>query len=114
MIRIANIIALIIAAALAVTLYRAKSHAKMDQENIDALRAEIAQREESLRVLRAQISYLEDEERLEALAREHLGLQPLDPLRAVTLDEAPLMLATQPAPLDAPALEVRHDEDGAH
>lgn len=95
MIRLINVAAFIFVAVLAVTLYRAKTEAHADRERADALAAEVAIAIEDVEVLRAELAHLENPQRLSALAEEELGLRPIDPLRVVTLDEAPLFLSAR-------------------
>ncbi len=88
-----NLAALALAAVLAFGLYKAKTEAKEDRARIAELEIALAAERESLVVLRNEIAYLEDPGRLRALAAEHLNLAPADPLRVVTLEDAPLLFA---------------------
>jgi cell division protein FtsL len=96
MTRVINAGLFLILLALAVGLYKAKTEAEDDQHQVARLEGAIADEQESVRVMRNEISYLESPDRLLTLAREKLGLVPVDPLRVVTLDEAPLLIETPP------------------
>src|SRR5262245_36401331 len=84
-------------AALAVGLYKAKTEAKDDRRRAAALEAQLAEEQEAIRVMRNEIGYLESPDRLRKLAQERLGLVPIDPLRVVTLEEAPLLIERPPS-----------------
>lgn len=58
---------------LAVGLYRAKLDAARTEAEVRTLQGRIADTEDELRALRAEIAHLESPQRVEALAREHLG-----------------------------------------
>lgn len=59
--------------------------AKAEAEALAAVRAEEAR---ALAVLRSEIADLENPARLKALARTHLGLEPIDPDDRLALEEA--------------------------
>lgn len=102
MTRVINVLALVVLAAAAFGLYRAKTEAKDDRARIAALESDLADAREAVLILRTEIAHLESPERLRALAEEHLGLEPVDPLRVVTLEDAPLLIEVPDA--DAPPL----------
>ncbi|WP_413206171.1 hypothetical protein [Rhodospirillum sp. A1_3_36] len=64
------------------------------EEELLALRHEIRETSESIHVLRAEWSYLNDPTRLERLADEHLGLAPIKPEQFTTIAQ----LTDRPAP----------------
>jgi cell division protein FtsL len=100
MIRTLNAIAFVVAAALAVALYIAKTEAKGSQERLEEIQAQLAEERRQINVLNVEIAHLEDPERLRALARRYLGFEPLDPSREVELSDLPL-LADAETPRDA-------------
>jgi hypothetical protein len=63
--------------ALTVGLYYVKTRAQTARKHAVKIEHQIAQEEASLRVLRAEIAYLENPERLKDLSGAHLGLQPI-------------------------------------
>ncbi len=101
--RLLNIATALLVLTLGVLVYRAKTEAKRDEARLEALRVDVAAQERAFKVLQAEIAHLENPERLRRLALLHLGLTPIDPLRVVTLDEAPLLLAWGRDAFDAPA-----------
>lgn len=68
-----NIAAVLLIAALAIGLYKAKTDAARAQAHVRDLQTSIEETEADLRALRAEIAHLERPERIEALAEEHLG-----------------------------------------
>ncbi len=97
-----NLAALVVLVTLAVGLYKAKTEAKDDRRRAVELEMLLADEREAIRVMRNEISYLESPERLRRLAGEHLGLAPIDPLRVVTLEDAPLLIETPASGRAAP------------
>lgn len=95
--KVVNIVALLIAVALAVALYKAKDEAGDARARIAALEGELSSEARAIQVLKAEIAYLEDPARLRTLADEKLGLKPVDPVRVVDLAEAPLLLEEERA-----------------
>jgi cell division protein FtsL len=71
-------------------LYNGVYAAKAHERELQALRAEIAKEAEAIRVLKAEWSYLNQPERLQALARKHLALAPTNPNQIVVLASLPL------------------------
>jgi hypothetical protein len=109
--RVVNLLALVVLVAVAVGLYRAKSEAGGDRRRVRALEVELAAEQEAVRVMRNEVGYLEHPERLRTLAEGKLGLAPIDPLRVVTLEDAPLLV--EPAPqLEASPAELARYADG--
>lgn len=71
-----NVLAALVAAALSVGLYRAKHEADDARRSVAELEREIARLETENRLLAAEAALLERPERIEKLAREHLGMAP--------------------------------------
>ena len=86
MIRLLNLIAFIVAAALAVALYLAKTEAQGAQERLADLQAQLAEERR----------HLEDPERMRALARRYLGYEPLDPARQIEFAQLPMVAQPEP------------------
>ncbi|GEO81817.1 cell division protein FtsL [Pararhodospirillum oryzae] len=75
------------------------------EKELNRLHAEIRRTTESIHVLRAEWSFLNDPSRLERLADAHLGLKPVRPDQYVSLSQLPYApLASAPAPDETPAL----------
>jgi hypothetical protein len=87
-------------------LYNGVSRVKAQQQELETLSGSIVREREAIRVLKAEWSYLNQPERLQTLAREHLPLAPTDTSRIVVLASLPLKGAAPPSPpvVDASAL----------
>jgi cell division protein FtsL len=84
-------------------LYNGVYLAKAHERELARLNAEIAKEGEAIRVLKAEWSYLNQPERLQALARKHLALAPTNPNQIVVLASLPLRgegWSTQPPVVD--------------
>ena len=75
--RMTGFLLFLIGVALTVGLYYVKTRAQTARKQVVKLERQIAQEEASLRVLQAEIAYLENPERLKSLSETHLGLQPI-------------------------------------
>jgi cell division protein FtsL len=91
-IRTLNVIALVVAVALAAALYIAKTEAKSAQERLETIQAQLAEERRQINVLNVEIAHLEEPERLRQLARQYLGFEPLDPAREITMNDLPLLV----------------------
>jgi cell division protein FtsL len=69
----------LIAAVLAVAVYRAKLGAEETEGRIDSLRTEAQQIRDQISVMKAEEAYLTRPERIGPIARQQLGLQPARP-----------------------------------
>ena len=72
MIRTLNVIALVVAVALAAALYIAKTEAKSAQERLETIQAQLAEERRQINVLNVEIAHLEEPDRLRQLARQYL------------------------------------------
>jgi len=81
-------------------LYNGVSRVKSQERELASLKAAIVSEQEAIRVLKAEWSYLNQPERLQTLAREHLPLTPTGASQIVVLASLPLKAAS--APSDAP------------
>lgn len=75
--RMTGFILFVIGVALTVGLYYVKTRAQTARKQAVKLERQITQEEASLRVLQAEIAYMENPERLKSLSETHLGLQPI-------------------------------------
>ncbi|MFD1625791.1 cell division protein FtsL [Azospirillum griseum] len=66
------------------------------EEKLAGLNRKIVTEQESIQVLRAEWSYLNDPAKLEELARAHLALQPTEARQFVALDSLPMRPAQAP------------------
>lgn len=69
----------LVGVALTVTLYFVKTHAQSAKNEVRQLTRSIAAEEAAIRVLRAELAYLENPTRLSQLNDEHLNLSPITP-----------------------------------
>ncbi len=81
--------------ALTVTLYFVKTHAQSAKRDVRILTRAIAAEDAAIRVLRAELAYLESPTRLSELNEQHLSLTPIRPdqERAVSAIEQMFPLA---------------------
>ncbi len=91
MIRALNAIALVVAMALSVALYIAKTEAKTSQERLASLQAQLVEERRSINMLNIEIASLEEPDRLRLLARRYLGFEPLDPSREIDVSDLPIV-----------------------
>lgn len=102
--RRSNMLWLLLAGLCSAALYHTSQRVHDGRELLDALNRETAQEEESIRVLQAEWSYLNQPQRLETLAREHLKLVPMKGDRFAAIDDIALRAVPaadkdeQPAP----------------
>ena len=89
MIRIVNIVALAITVMFAFGLYKLKYNTSISEDQLVQLQRDIAQEQRALRVLKAEWSYLNRPERIQALAAKHLELEPLDPGQILEIKDIP-------------------------
>ena len=85
------------ASVLSFGVYAMKYEVERLAERADALRHDIALQEQSLHVLEAEWSYLNQPGRLQELSARHLDLAPVPVRRIGALDEIPFRAAAQPA-----------------
>lgn len=83
-------------------LYNGVSRVKSQERELAALKASIVGEQEAIRVLKAEWSYLNQPERLQTLARQHLPLTPTSASQIVVLASLPVRGATPPS---APVVE---------
>lgn len=84
-------------------LYNGVYSAKAHERALQQLKADIAKEAESIRALRAEWSYLNQPERLQALARKHLVLMPTNPNQIVVM--ASLPVRGEAWPVQAPVVD---------
>ncbi len=87
--RLLNILvigALVLAASY---VYKIKFDSTLQAERIAKLRGEIRRERDSIAALRAEWTKLDTPGRIEALAKRHLPLKPIEPVQFDTLDRLP-------------------------
>ncbi len=75
--RMTGFILFLIGVSLTVGLYYVKTRSQTARKQSAALERQISQEEANLRVLQAEIAYLESPQRLKELSQEHLGLESI-------------------------------------
>lgn len=101
----------LLAMSVGVVLFVVKYEVKDLERRLADLNTEIHRNQESIHVLRAEWSFLNDPGRLRAQAEKHLAMKPLTPAQVATLDSLPangipavggVYAAVSPARLSAP------------
>lgn len=75
--------------ALAVVIYQVKYQTRALEARAAEIRLSVGKERDAIAVLRAEWSHLNRPERVERLARKHLGLKPLSARQMITLDRVP-------------------------
>ena len=86
MMRRTTVLFLFLAAALSLALFSLKYQVQDLEDEFVALNRSISAERRAMHVLEAEWSYLNDPQRLGALAARHLGLRPVDSEQLGTLD----------------------------
>lgn len=97
MMRGATILWGILAAVAGTGLFMLKYEVQAQEQRLTNLRKEIADTQESIHVLKAEWSYLNDPSRLREQAERHLGLHPLKPSQIATIASLPMADPQAPA-----------------
>lgn len=90
MIRFVGVLGVALLALICFELYNGVSRVKTQERELAALKAQVVSEQEAIRVLKAEWSYLNQPERLQTLAREHLPLAPTGASQIVVLASLPL------------------------
>jgi cell division protein FtsL len=98
MMRLLNICVIAALVAAAAYVYRIKFESTRQAERVAKLRAEIRAEHDAIAALRAEWSRLDNPARIQALAKRHLALKPIDPRQFDRLDQLP----ERPPPLVPP------------
>ena len=85
--RMTSFILFAIGVALTVGLYYVKTRAQSARIEATHLQSLIEQEEAGLRVLRAEVAYLENPERLQALSQTLLGLKPISVSKVISIED---------------------------
>jgi cell division protein FtsL len=96
-----DIVAILLIVALAIGLYRTKVEADAARARIAKLEREIGDARAQVRTLAAEAAYLSSPDRIEALARQRLGLRPATPAQAKSTVDAEAALDAR-APIAPP------------
>ena len=105
MIRFVSAIAVATLGLICFGLYNGVYRVKAQEKELADLKASIAREGEAIRVLKAEWTYLNQPDRLQALARRHLALAPTGAKQITVLASLPLRPATSAAP--SPVVEAK-------
>jgi hypothetical protein len=110
MIRTVSAISVALLVLVSFELYNGVHRVKAQEQALVSMSAQIAREAEQIRVLKAEWSYLNQPDRLQALARRHLALAPTGASQIVVLTSLPIRgdaMSTAPSrviePQDLPA-----------
>jgi len=101
LLNIGVIAALVLAAA---DVYKIKFESARQAERLAKLRMEITREHDAIAALRAEWSKLDTPARIEALARRHLALKPIEAAQFDTFDNLPARPAERALPDDADSI----------
>jgi len=90
MIRTVSIISVALLVLVSFELYNGVHRVKAQEQALVSMSAQIAREAEQIRVLKAEWSYLNQPDRLQALARRHLALAPTGASQIVVLTSLPI------------------------
>jgi hypothetical protein len=88
--RAATILWALLAAAAGTSLFMLKYEVQAQEQRLSGIRKDIVETQESIHVLKAEWSYLNDPSRLREQAERHLGLHPLKPSQIVAISSLPM------------------------
>ena len=110
--RVIDLAALAVLATVALGSYALKTLAGAQGADTAGVEAQIAQQQRRIRLLKAEISHLEDPERMERLSSQYLNLHPVDPTHeARTEDLAKIASLPSMGRVDGEAGRVAKSED---
>ena len=89
MMKLVNIALVLAALLMAFALYKVKYDAVASVREIAVLKAEIAREKETINILRAEWSHLNQPERVERLARKFIGLDMLSADQIMRMNQLP-------------------------
>lgn len=98
MIRYLSAVSVALLALVSFELYNGVHRVKSQEQQIASLKTQIAREAEAMRVLKAEWSYLNQPDRLQALARRHLALAPTGASQIVVLTSLPIRGEAMSAP----------------
>ena len=87
MMRHTTLLFLLLAGALSVGLFSVKYRVQGLEQELESLNKSIYRERQSIHVLKAEWSYLNNPDRLARLAKKYLNMQPIKPSQLATLDD---------------------------
>jgi len=107
MIRVVSVVTLLLLVAVSTGLYKLKYQVQLLNTQATNLQKQILAEREAIRLLEADWAYLNQPDRLQALAERHLTLAPIDPKQFVGIEAVPPRLLNLPAEATIAAAEKR-------
>ena len=107
MIRFAIFVAVTLLVLVSFELYNGVTRVKAAQKQLEDTKVLITQEQEAIRVLKAEWSYLNQPERLQTLARQHLPLTPTAAAQIVSMTSLPVRGAIAQPVIDADQLPLK-------
>ena len=105
MIRFISAIGVALLALVSFGLYNGVYRVKAQERELEGLKTALTQEAEAVRVLKAEWSYLNQPDRLQALARRHLALAPTGASQITVLASLPLRIAAPALGEPSPVVE---------
>lgn len=96
--RVVEMAALALLLVLVLVVYLGKTFAGRERTEIARVERQIAQEKTRVRLLQAEVAYLEQPERLERLARQHLGMEPAGARHEADADALTVIAAREARP----------------
>lgn len=107
MIRTLSAISIALLVLVSFELYNGVHRVKAQEQALVSMSAQIAREAEQIRVLKAEWSYLNQPDRLQALARRHLALAPTGASQIVVLTSLPIKNDTMSAAGPSPVIDAQ-------
>jgi cell division protein FtsL len=111
--RLLHLIVVASLVAAAIHVYKIKFESTVQAERVAKLGAEIRRERDRIAALRAEWAQLDNPARIQALARRHLALKPIDPTQIEAIDHLPERPAPDAAPAAVPSDVIALDRPGA-
>jgi len=89
MLRVLNFLAIAALVCAAAYVYKIKYEATLQAEQVAKKRAEIRRERDGIAILRAEWAKLDSPDRIEALAKRHLALRPIEATQIDSLERLP-------------------------
>ena len=102
--RLVEVIGACLLIAVVLTVYLGKTFAGKERNQIADVEQQIAAEQDRVRLLKAEVAYLEQPSRLERLSTQYLGLAPVAAKHETTLDALPALAGAAPPAAAATAI----------
>lgn len=109
MIRAISFVSVALLVLVSFELYNGVHRVKAQEQTLASLKTQIAREAEAIRVLKAEWTFLNQPDRLQALARRHLALTPTGASQIVVATSLPVKNDGLPLPAAAPVVVKAQD-----